>query len=755
MPVPVRVVIATVGALLLVAILYAVGINVAFSTPLFERIANADPMMLDIHYRRGWSLLPGRIHADDLSIRGRDSNVEWILRIDHVEFDVSLWGLFRRRFDVSRVHGKGVSLRLRSRIDAQSLTTATLSDLPSIAGLRSIPVRPFRQCTKDDWSDADYHLWTIHLAHVIADDVREIWIDHERFDGRAKVTGGFYLKPVRAARVGPIHAEILDGGFTKGRTTQVEGLSGVSDVTVAEFDPRVTDADALLHRVSVGLDLRTYVPDVAHLPIRPPGGLRVHGAAEVPRLVVRVRNGVVMDETQLDARSPAISVAWADHQVTAAISITAEVRLSDDGERTTLTAHIADAQLDGAILRAPRVEVKGDTGAVDVARPFVGLRFAASADEIDLPDASALSRYLPDSPLPFRGGSARASVSAEFGADQRFDRLAVDLETRRLRLGNRDVDLLGDARGSVRVRDWRWSTGEMTLEQAALDIVAASVWLPRRGGSEPTLSIDRVSVGAHGARFVLSTAPANLSLSARVSGARLRDPSLRGRLDALANLDIEDSTQTARGDIQAVLSQATGRYKQTGFAGNARVVARIRGASPASGDFDVSESSLEVRDAQVVGPGTQTARWDANAVLSGATLHIGGGPPRFQGRLALQATNADPFLAVLVPNRWPQILGLTDQPHFIASARLTLGARLVALENVRVQFGDVTLRGLYGERDSLRRGAVTIARGPLSVGLRVDNDGAHVRLFGLRGWSQREETRVLELLRGPEERSGL
>src|SRR5579884_3649196 len=82
--------IAAVACLTVVA-LYVVAANAFLWTGLFERVVDADPDTLDVHYERGWSLLPGHVHAKKLSIRGRDSNVEWMLRIDSVEFRVSLF----------------------------------------------------------------------------------------------------------------------------------------------------------------------------------------------------------------------------------------------------------------------------------------------------------------------------------------------------------------------------------------------------------------------------------------------------------------------------------------------------------------------------------------------------------------------------------------------------------------------------------------------------------------------------------------
>jgi hypothetical protein len=480
-----------------------------------------------------------------------------------------------------------------------------------------------------------------------------------------------------------------------------------------------------------------------------------------------------MDDSRLDARAPAVTVSWEEqrgsgqrgrgqeqggaHQITGGLSIAAQVSLTDQGERMRFFAHLKDLRVDGPILRAPRVEVEGWAGAPDVARPFADLRLAVRSDSIELPEATALSRYVPaSSPLAFRGGSAQASLSAELGVAEGIDRLALDLQARRLGLGYGSADVVCDARANVRIRDWRWSSGELTLDRAAFDLLGATVWTRGRAGGEPTVSVRRLSIGAQSARLAFSNPRESLKLSAQIFDARLHDPSLRGRVDAAASLDLSDPSQPARGIVQVDLSQAAGMLAQTRLAGRARVIVRLGGIARERDAFDLSQSFLEMRDVEVASQLTRTVGWNANAVLSGATVHLGGGPPRFEGRVSLQATDADPLLAVLVHNRLPQLLGLTRQPHLLASARVSWGVRRLVLENVQVRAGDVTVRGLYAVRDSLRRGAMTVARGPFSVGLRLDNGGAHLRLFGLQGWSRREETRVYELLQGrPEDRNRL
>lgn len=236
------------------AVVYLVGANLFLGTGWFARVVNAYPETLDVHYGKGWTLWPGRLHAKDLSIRATDSNVEWILRIDDVTFDVSLWGLLHRRFFADHVHGTGVSLRIRQRLDAMPRTQAEVADLPSVEGLPPYGLRPKVRDPFPVWDDACWDLWTIRLRDVVAEHTREVWIDSTRFSGDARVTGGFYLKPLREAQIGPAHVDVAEGRVGRGESEMIATTVGGSlDVTVDAFDPRVTSGKAVLERVSARL----------------------------------------------------------------------------------------------------------------------------------------------------------------------------------------------------------------------------------------------------------------------------------------------------------------------------------------------------------------------------------------------------------------------------------------------------------------------------------------------------------------------
>jgi hypothetical protein len=57
--------------------------------------------------------------------------------------------------------------------------------------------------------------------------------------------------------------------------------------------------------------------------------------------------------------------------------------------------------------------------------------------------------------------------------------------------------------------------------------------------------------------------------------------------------------------------------------------------------------------------------------------------------------------------------------------------------------GDLALRGTYVLRDGDRDAAFVVQKGPLSVGVHLDDAGSHVRFFGLNRWYGEQSRQAL------------
>jgi hypothetical protein len=398
---------------------YLIAMNVFLSTSLFTRVINMDPRAIDVHYASAWSIWPTRVHAKGLSIRSRDGNVEWILRIDRVKFSVSLLALARQRFVASDIVGNGESFRLRGRLDWWAATPERMRGLPAIEGFSSVPVRPYLQCVKADWSEQDYHLWTVQLEDVAANDVRELWIDKQRLEGPTTTTGRFYLKPIRAVEVGPLRTQLKGNRLSSDEVGWVEGLQGTADLTIPRFDPRVTGGKGVLGVTSMNIDVRGTVPDVARLPLNLPDGLRMQGPLEMRRALLHVEGGGLRTGSRVDAAGPSVVFHRGDMELTSALAVAAEVQGAD--ERLVFKVLAGSTRLargEDTLAVTPRLQVTGDMNRLDVDHGVSGVHVIGESPSIEVPSIQTLSSLFENRSVVIEGGRGRADVRLEGWLDE-------------------------------------------------------------------------------------------------------------------------------------------------------------------------------------------------------------------------------------------------------------------------------------------------------------------------------------------------
>ncbi|HSO38652.1 MAG TPA: hypothetical protein VLT33_39250, partial [Labilithrix sp.] len=421
-------------------LVFLVAMNVFLSTSLFGRALNGDPDTIFITFERGWSLWPGRVHARNLLIRSSDRGVQFVLRIERCDFTFAPLDLAREKtFHVTRVAGSGITFQARQRLPSPSATPEVVASLPTIPGFERIPLPvPGPPDLLERWDDAHWHLWSVRLENVVADDIREVWIDGMRWTGEAHITGGFYLKPIRQAQVDDIHLTLREsrpGKVTVLQHVVVEPLAGTVDLNIAAFDPRTVALRELLHHVTLRTDVRGRVPDLAGWPASFTAPLALAGAAELRQVAVRVAAGKLVSGSHVDLAVPNASVDVAGHRGTGALSFVADT-VEDAGAKLTFRlqaralAAARQAEVE-AIVRAPLLEIAGDARALDLGEPLGDLHVTASLPAGELPDLRLVQPELPESTrraLSLDGGRVHASVKGELWYADRRARAEATLE---------------------------------------------------------------------------------------------------------------------------------------------------------------------------------------------------------------------------------------------------------------------------------------------------------------------------------------
>jgi hypothetical protein len=214
---------------------------------------NTTPETTLLDWDEAVSTVPGRLQVKNLKIRGSDVNVQWIIRLAEARVDYSVLALLTRTFRVSAVRGSGLTFRLRQKLEPADVSEAKVALLPPIDGFSDPPLRrPEPEVAADDGGRP----WTVDVRGIAIDRFEEIWLDVQRFDGRARVTGRFLLRPGQRARVGPATVEFADGRLGIGRDPVAVAVAGSLESSIAEWDPRRVHGDAVWRNVTAGIRLR-------------------------------------------------------------------------------------------------------------------------------------------------------------------------------------------------------------------------------------------------------------------------------------------------------------------------------------------------------------------------------------------------------------------------------------------------------------------------------------------------------------------
>ena len=737
------------------ALLYLAGVNLFLGTHLFRDAIGADPDSLLVDYTSAYSPWPGRIHAEGLSIRGRDSHVEWILRIDRVDLDVSFTDLAHQKFHTDHVRADGVSLRVRRRVDR--VTPETLSALPPVPGFDHPPLRDVGP-PSPPLTDATYDLWTIELDDVVATRVHEVWIDTIRGAGDLQVRGRWLFRPLRWLDVGPatvdVHALDVSFGTIEPWASGVVGRLGV---TVHPFNLETVASAAIVDQVSVLGDLEG-TAEVANVVNRATEGDGVTLTHALARFGVRanldhgvLRPGASFLTEPFDARATARGFAFE-------ASLQAALLVDPD--------HLADLDLRVAGLQVSAVSGGGPARArvaslaatftsrhVDLGeQPFSDPAYAV---EVDGAETDSLASWRARLPLPadleITSGPATAGGRLEGGLRERTGKGHVTFAVRGLSVAHGVARVGGDLTASVHL--------DGSLETRRVDLSGSRASLHDVRATVKGVSLDASTIDAHTADLVL--AGAKLTGHVAVEAPAVHVPSL-ATLGALLSLPADVAIEGGRGTAEVRMDVDVAHLAGSGTVSLAAHDLRLRiGAQRLQGDLTVAlvakqhDAATELSGSQIAfqssgAPGTLD--WWGRVRLRQATLDVQPGL-RFRSHVSSAFKDGSPLTALVVDNTaLPQwLLDVVSTKALEATGQILVTPSLFAVRSVEAHAKGADLGFEFGKiRQATKEWALLLDLGVALVGVDVANGHTQVLLFGARPWFQEKVAALEAVERGHE-----
>lgn len=247
------------GLALVAAALLYVGLgNLILSTDVVRGLTNVAPEELTVDYGRAWTVWPGRVHLEDLTVRFQDHNVQFYLQLDEARVHLSLWSLTRKKFHATRVRATGASWHMLVKADAPDADDARLEAYPAILGFARPPVR----AAVAPPLPAPDLLWTVQVDDVDAT-VREVWVMEFAWQGTGRVQGAFELQPLRHLWVRPARLTLEPGTLSVGQTKVSTDFSLRADVDVAPYDIETHPDLQVLRPISASVQLEGSLDDLS------------------------------------------------------------------------------------------------------------------------------------------------------------------------------------------------------------------------------------------------------------------------------------------------------------------------------------------------------------------------------------------------------------------------------------------------------------------------------------------------------------
>ena len=211
---------------------YRIATRWLLSGPKLRALINVKPESFEIDWDEATSRWPGRVHIRNLRIRGSDPNVQWQARLPTAEVSYSVPALLTRTFRCTRLTGSGLSFVLRTKLDPDEARKVDVSLLPPIPGFSDPPLR-----SPDDHFFVEGKPWHIDIRHITIDRAEELWFNTIRYRGLARVEGGFFLNPLRLARIDAAGLRFDGGALEIGKSGEGITLTGSVSVSSEPFAP--------------------------------------------------------------------------------------------------------------------------------------------------------------------------------------------------------------------------------------------------------------------------------------------------------------------------------------------------------------------------------------------------------------------------------------------------------------------------------------------------------------------------------------
>ncbi|HKI06609.1 MAG TPA: hypothetical protein VKK31_31825 [Thermoanaerobaculia bacterium] len=268
-------------ALLLLAGLYLLAVNIFLNSPLGPRAFNRRPQRFQLHWSSAWTIWPGLVHTRGLEVKGWSRNVAWSVTAARARGWIDLPSLAGKTFRISSLRGAEVR--------------STVLRGPGV-GAPPSPPRP-RGSRKG-------RSWTLRFEGLTLDHVREFRFNDIRVSGDGRAEGAFSIVLGGDFRLEPSKVRMPGARLAFRDDTLAEGMDLRAEASMGPYKVREHPGLEGFDFLSGSLQAQGKVPE---LPFLEGAGLpgaqgRKPGALTAD---LRVEGGRLKAGSRFDVTAPA------------------------------------------------------------------------------------------------------------------------------------------------------------------------------------------------------------------------------------------------------------------------------------------------------------------------------------------------------------------------------------------------------------------------------------------------------------------
>ncbi len=505
-------------------------------------------------FASAWTLVPGTIHAQGLTITIQDHNVQSLIALDKVRVVLSLPKLFSHVFYATEVRGEGLVFRFRHRIQPEAKDAPSVRALPPIPGFSDPPLF-LAWAPEPPIPDARYNLWSVHLEDVDIG-AKELWVQQFRYLGRARATGSFALKPARRLWVGPASL-VLDGGrVVVAGKDMFKGFAGKLECTIDPFDVRVPEGLAVLREVSTRVELKGDVVGNEFLGVFLPVKSDTHVDLAGAHLVITagIKRGVITESSRIALTGDTLKASMSSLAVAVDGPWSVLATSAAGGGSGHLAVNVWQASLTRndrpSALAKLRGAVLGVTSnSLDVTKPWAVVAADVTLRELAAPDLRVLNDVRLAS-LRFRSGAGVLRGSLAYSGGTISGQATAELRAAVADLSSSQLAGNLSFKGRAHAFNWQKATGSFDLKLlgSALSVADAS------GDADcPWVRVERAEAEGH--LVLLPGGRASGKLDASIDRAKLRwgDVRVTAGADVRATIDPTHGAESGKSRLSGIV----------------------------------------------------------------------------------------------------------------------------------------------------------------------------------------------------------